>query len=336
MGRKKFFPLAIGAYLSHYESERPVDWTGRFGNAHPLDLEIGSGLGEFLVRNAVAHPERNFVGIEQEWERVKKFLRRIEYARRDGADAAANIRVLQVDATVALERLFKPSSIDRIYCLFPCPWPKKGHIKHRLFSSRFLRLVNNRLCERGDVQIVTDFLPYRDWVLEQIDGTGFDADARTVQPRFGTKFERKWHAQGQREFHEIILKKTAHLEFPVKEDIELKIYFAPEFDPQQFRFEEMTGEVTVVMKEFLYDRDRRKAMVHLVAAEENIAQHVWVTVAKTSRGWRIAKAEGQTVLPTQSVAKAINLVYQAVVRSRQVVSNAEHASNEAVNDEEMG
>lgn len=317
MGRKRFFPLAIDAYLSHYETPRPVDWAARFGNDRAVDLEIGSGLGEFLVRTALAEPQRNFVGIEQEWERVKKFLRRIEYVRADGAwdQGKPNIRVLQVDATVALERLFQPRSIHRLYCLFPCPWPKKGHIKHRLFSPRFLKLVNSRLIDGGSVQIVTDFLPYRDWVLEQTAERGFAVNVQTIQPRFDTKFERKWCAVGQREFYEILLEKTRHDDFPLRKDVELKIYFAPKFDPQRFQFEEVTGEVTVVLKDFLFDHDREIAMVHLVAAEESITQHVWVTVAKRSRGWRIAKTEGQTVLPTPGMAKAINLVYQAAVRS---------------------
>lgn len=326
MRRKKSFLLAIDAYLSHYETPRPVDWAGRFGNGGAVDVEIGSGLGEFLVRTALAEPERNFVGIELEWERVKKFLRRIESARAAGVwkQGTPNIRVLQVDATVAFERLFPLRSVHRLYCLFPCPWPKKGHVKHRLFSPRFLKLVNSRLVDKGSIQIVTDFLPYRDWVLEQTEGSGFAVNVQTIQPRFNTKFERKWCGRGQREFYEILLEKTRHDDVPLTEDAELKIYFAPGFEPQRFRFEDVTGDVAVVLKDFLFDPQQAKAMVHLVAAEESITQHVWVTVAKTSRGWRIAKTEGQTVVPTPSVAKAINLVYQAAVRSAGG-TQAEHA-----------
>lgn len=326
MRRKRSFLLAIDAYLSQYETPRPVDWAARFGNERAVDVEIGSGLGEFLVRTAIAEPERNFVGIELEWERIKKFLRRIESARAAGVwkEGKPNIRVLQVDATVAFERLFSPRSIHRLYCLFPCPWPKKGHVKHRLFSPRFLKLVNSRLVDKGSVQIVTDFLPYRDWVLEQTENSGFAVHVQTIQPQFNTKFERKWCGRGQREFYEILLEKTRHDDVPLREDAELKIYFAPHFEPQHFRFEEVTGAVTVVLKDFLFDPARSKAMVHLVAAEESITQHVWVTVARTSRGWRIAKTEGQTVLPTPSVAKAINLVYQAAVRSAGG-NQAEHA-----------
>src|SRR5579875_2275712 len=35
-----------------------------FGNDHPVELEIGSGKGTFLLAVAEAAPERNFIGIE--------------------------------------------------------------------------------------------------------------------------------------------------------------------------------------------------------------------------------------------------------------------------------
>ena len=112
--------------------KRPADWSGHFASAQPVDVEIGFGNGDFLVRTAQTQPQRNFVGIEQQWERVYKTLKKVNRSEID------NVRVLLVDAWVALERLFLPRSIERIYCLFPCPWPKKEHAKHRLFSQSFL------------------------------------------------------------------------------------------------------------------------------------------------------------------------------------------------------
>jgi len=168
--------------------------------------KIGFGMGEFLVRCATDSPNRNFVGLEQHWERIYKTLRRLERSRfaDPGAGHPDNIKILRIDARVAFERLFSPRSIDVIYCLFPCPWPKKGHVKHRLFSKKFLRLLNSRLKAKGMIKIVTDFFPYYEWMLTQIPTTGFDAATQTTQPQYGTKFERKWCEEGQKEFFELL------------------------------------------------------------------------------------------------------------------------------------
>ena len=52
--------------------------------AAPLEVEIGSGLGEFLIRSALAHPRRDYVGIELNWERICKTLTRIMAERQRG------------------------------------------------------------------------------------------------------------------------------------------------------------------------------------------------------------------------------------------------------------
>ena len=39
------------------------EWKSQFGNSHPLKLEIGFGMGDFLIAMARKEPESNFVGI---------------------------------------------------------------------------------------------------------------------------------------------------------------------------------------------------------------------------------------------------------------------------------
>ena len=39
----------------------PLDWTEVFGRAAPVDVEIGSGTGRFLLELAAARPERSFL-----------------------------------------------------------------------------------------------------------------------------------------------------------------------------------------------------------------------------------------------------------------------------------
>ncbi len=299
----------FSAIIPYYQIQRPVSWQEQFGRRAPLEVEIGSGLGEFLIRSALAYPRRDYVGIELNWERICKTLKGITAQHQPGG--LKNIRLLKIDARVALERLFLPQSIDRVHCLFPCPWPKKGHVKHRLFSNAFLKLMNSRLKREGQVKIVTDFLPYREWILGEMEGSGFEAAARTIEARYDTKFERKWQNEGQKEFYELDLTKTESIAVPVREDTPLQAYQLKKFDPQRFCFEGQTGAISVIFKEMLFDSVRQKAMVHVVAAEEGLTQHVWVTVMKKGKIWRVCKSDGQNVLPTQAVARAVELVYAA-------------------------
>ena len=43
--------------------ERP-DWQAQFGNTNPLKLEIGFGMGNFLIEMAAKEPDSNFIGID--------------------------------------------------------------------------------------------------------------------------------------------------------------------------------------------------------------------------------------------------------------------------------
>ncbi len=290
--------------ITHQHVERPITWSRQFNRRAPLDVEIGFGLGEFLIRSALAHPQRDYVGIEQHQERVTNALTRMTRTR-----AATNIRILKIDARLALERLFFPKTITCLYCLFPCPWPKTGHIKHRLFANKFLKIVNSRMKHRGKVVIVTDSRSYIEWILGQVKDTGFHYCLRTVPPQYDTKFERKWHSDGQQNFYELVLTKITHQSVPVKKDTPLQSHALKQFDPRRFYFKDQTGDITVIFKEMLFDPVKDKAMVHLVVAELDITQHFWVSIIKRGKIWRVCKADGQSFLPTPGVARAIELVY---------------------------
>ena len=299
------------ALVSPYDLKRPIHWSGQFDRCAPTDVEIGFGMGEVLMRMARESPDRNFIGIEQHWERICKTLRVMTKERSLAPGRFGNIRILRVDARVVFERLFASKSIDTIYCLFPCPWPKKGHIKHRLFNNDFLRLLNNRLKKGGTIEIVTDFYPYLEWVLAQVKGTGFRVETATIHPRYDTKFERKWRDEGQEEFFKLDLFKKKHIGVPVKKDIILKSYTLNKFNADRLQLRDEKGKISVIFKDTVFDRDKQKVMIHALVAEEHLTQHLWITIIKKERAWRIARAEGQNFFPTPGIAKALALAYEA-------------------------
>lgn len=304
---------SLAPVVLYDQIKRPVDWREQFGREAPLEVEIGFGMGEFLIRMAKVNPHCDYVGIEQIWERIHKTLSGItkEQKAPGQKDFLRNIRILKVDARVALEHLFAEETIDQVYCLFPCPWPKKGHIKHRLFSSDFLRTVNSRLKKDGAVKIITDFRPFAQWILGEVPGTGFEIQQRTVGPQHGTKFERKWCGEGQKDFFELNLIKREHLKGCVKEDTAVRSYTVDHFDPRAFRFKDEKGAISVILKDMIFDGGQNRAMLHLVVAEQSLTQHFWVAVIKREKFWRICKAEGQSFLPTPGIARALELVHEA-------------------------
>ena len=300
--------LSLTPFIHWQKVTRPIAWEEVFGRRAPLEVEIGFGNGEFLVRQAQEHPERNFVGIELEWASVQRGLRKIAQTR------VGNVRLLQVDARIALERLFLPQTAHRIYALFPCPWPKERHTKHRLFSHAFLTLVNSRLVAAGEAQMVTDYAPYAQWVLDHIPGTGFNASCEPISPRFHTKYERKWHDQGQEAFHDLRLHKYHDTPMPLIEDIALRTHRIDHFNPDHFHPLNEQGEVTVKFKEFFYDPTRQRGMVWVFAVEEGLTQDFWIEIAWRQERWYVRPARGCTVVPTVSVQRALDLVHQAALQ----------------------
>jgi len=218
---------------------------------------------------------------------------------------------IQADTRVVLDRLFLPKSLHRVYALFPDPWPKKRHAKHRLFSHSFLKLLNSRLVSGGEVRIITDYQPYLNWILEQVPGTGFESYCKSIPPRFGTKYEHKWHESGQKEFYELRLLQQEHVEIPLKEDTPLMTYQVEHFDPDRFHPVNERGDTIAEFKEFLYDHKRQTGMVRVIVAEENLTQHFWIEIGREGECWHIRPAEGCGVVPTMGVQRALDLVHDA-------------------------
>ncbi|HPD60543.1 MAG TPA: tRNA (guanosine(46)-N7)-methyltransferase TrmB [Thermodesulfobacteriota bacterium] len=297
--------LSLQPFILWQKKEHPIQWMEIFERKAPLEVEIGFGNGEFLVRQALASPERNFVGMELKWGSIRRGLRQITRA------GVNNVRLLQIDSRVAFDRLFLPLSIDHVYALFPMPWPKRHHERHRLFSYNFLKLLNNRLMIKGEAQVVTDCEPYFNWVLEQLPGTGFHVDTKISFSQFNTKYERKWQEKGQNKFFEINLVKHEHQELPEKEEIILKTYCINHFDPEKFFPTNERGEVTIQFQEFLFDPKHQKGMVRVIVVEDIFTQDFWIAIESRDGGWRIKVAPGCEIASTVGVQRALDLVYEA-------------------------
>jgi tRNA (guanine-N7-)-methyltransferase len=162
-------------------------------------LEIGPGRGDFILSAAEQNPDKKLVAIELSKKRHFKLIPRVEKR------GLTNILLIGGNARVVLPRYFEPGSFEKIYVLFPDPWPKKRHYPHRLMSVEFITLLADCLRNGGELYFATDFRPYADWVVEnmrqvsQLESLG-SPDFTTIDqiayysPSF---FEQKWRGEGR-------------------------------------------------------------------------------------------------------------------------------------------
>ncbi len=294
--------LSIKPLVPWKNLPRPLDWPVLFGRSAPLELEIGCGNGEVLIRRARAHPELNLVGLDHGWPSARRVLRRAALA---GVD---NVRMIQAGAWLALERLFKPASLSRADCFFPRPWPKPRQAGRRLLQRRFLRLLNSRLAPGGSLRLLTDYRPHAEWVLTQVPGSGFEASLKAVPPGLDSKYERKWQDQGVNEFYELELSKAEHLAWPQPREPELHYPSLQNFDPAKLAPFEEPGEIKVMLKDTLYDPARGRALLRMVVLEEDLEQAFYLEVLPEGDGHILRPAPGCGVLPSLGVQRALEVV----------------------------
>lgn len=128
----------------------------------PVEIDVGSGKGRFILSRAPRNPDINYLGIDRMLRRIRKTARKAERAGLD------NIRFLRLDAYYTVTYLIPPRSVQTYYVLFPDPWPKKKHWKNRLMNPLFLDAVSRTLIENGSLHFATDHAPYFEEVAELI------------------------------------------------------------------------------------------------------------------------------------------------------------------------
>jgi tRNA (guanine-N7-)-methyltransferase len=128
-------PTRTAAYRALIE-ERRQDLRVRLGRILPrgaeFTWEVGCGHGHFLTAFAQAHPQSLCVGIDIIGERIERANRKRDRAR------LPNLHFLHADAQLFLEEIPVSNSVAELFVLFPDPWPKLRHHKHRLFQPAFL------------------------------------------------------------------------------------------------------------------------------------------------------------------------------------------------------
>lgn len=117
-------------------------------------LEIGCGHGHFLTAYANAHPDIPCLGIDIEKDRIERAERKRSRAKLPG------LHFIHADIRDFLAVLPAAARFSAIYVLFPDPWPKKRHHKHRLLQSPMIAELADRTHPGAALYFRTDYEPY--------------------------------------------------------------------------------------------------------------------------------------------------------------------------------
>jgi len=124
-------------------------------------LEIGFGGGEHLAAQARTHRDVNIIGCEPFVNGMAKLLATIEHEKLD------NIRLWDDDVTKLLPTL-PDACFDRVYILYPDPWPKRRQRKRRLVSDEMLGELARVMKPGGELRFASDIDDYIGWVLARV------------------------------------------------------------------------------------------------------------------------------------------------------------------------
>ena len=179
-----------------------IDFNVLFGRSAPVEMEVGSGKGTFILEEAKAFPDKNFFGIEWANKYYKLAVDRM------GRWNTSNVRMMRTDAADFIAEHISDASIGVFHLYFPDPWPKKRHNKRRFFCDENLVQLLRILKPNGIINIATDHADYFEQmteVAERVIEQGVVKEIDFIRPAgardgetVGTNFERKYLKEGRK------------------------------------------------------------------------------------------------------------------------------------------
>ena len=162
--QKRAYDLLSESYIVPF-SQDFIDYKKIFANSNSVVLEIGFGCGTATAQIAQANQEKNYLCIEVHRPGIGHLLQEIE--KRE----LSNIRIIEYDAAIVIEKMIPPDSLEAIHVFFPDPWPKNRHRKRRLIQKPFTETLSDRLKKGGYLYMVTDWEDYARHALFELSSS---------------------------------------------------------------------------------------------------------------------------------------------------------------------
>ena len=203
--------------ISINDVSSPIDWQDLFGNANPVEIEIGFGKGRFLLEASKQNANVNFIGVERAQKYVEltrqRFLKYMQHHTiNKNLGIFENVRLAWTDANYFLSRYVKEESVKAYHVYFPDPWPKVRQQKRRIFRNvEFLTAISQTLSlDSGRLYVVTDFAEYfneiQDRIAQHTRLIPVSAKSGEYQ-NIATNFEIKYRIEGRNIYRAVYEKK---------------------------------------------------------------------------------------------------------------------------------
>lgn len=193
--RLRYKPNAIDELkenpLMIFEAEKfKGKWKEVFNNENPIELEIGSGKGDFVKQMALENPDKNYLALDTAIKAL------VLASRKFDKDDTPNIRAIIGDAEDIVD-MFDKDEISKIYLNFSTPWPKRKHHKRRLSHKVFLDRYKKIVKKGAILELKTDNREFFDDTLKYLEENDLEIlkknyDISVEESKVLTEYERKW------------------------------------------------------------------------------------------------------------------------------------------------
>ena len=141
--------------------QAPFDPRELMPQADEVWLEIGFGGGEHMASQAARAPNVLIIGCEPFLNGVASAVRHVD------EQGLKNVRIKDGDARELIGHL-PDACLNRVFILFPDPWPKARHHKRRIVQPEVLADLARVMKPGGKLRFATDVGGYADWALERV------------------------------------------------------------------------------------------------------------------------------------------------------------------------
>ena len=146
----------------------PANFSEIFENPNlPVDLEIGTGQGNFFMQLCANRTDRNHVGVELRYGLAVHVNQKIQQ------QGLKNGKVFYGNVHHCLENIINGHILAAIYIFFPDPWEKRRHANRRLLSLDLVQRLVKSLQPGGRIYVQTDvveLLQEMRQVFDQVSG----------------------------------------------------------------------------------------------------------------------------------------------------------------------
>ncbi|AAC06452.1 tRNA (guanosine(46)-N7)-methyltransferase TrmB [Aquifex aeolicus] len=291
-------------YVNYKRVKRPVEIPN-------LEVEIGFGRGDFIVKLAKENPDKNFFGIEISQISIEKLMKRV------GKKGLKNVYCTNVDAYWGFYFLFRDNYVENIYMNYPDPWFKKRHHKRRLTKPERLYMFAKKLKLGGEIRIRTDNYEFLEFTKESAKVLDcFEVEEGTLNVKEPlTKYEQKWLSMGKT-LYKLILRKVKEPKFVEHPEVEEVRELFPvkvkveSVDPKKIESREIKLDEEVYFKTFkVWQRDK-DFLVECLLSEKGYLQKFFIQIKRKEDGYVIDVSPYSEVLRTRNLQRSIQTVAQ--------------------------